>query len=239
MSADKKQARVDAAKDRPESSRRAALEFLRSAYRIRLFGVLVCVGLIAATAWVWLHPEVVVGSDRVDRAKMADAIELLEQAADWRADYVACTNERDALQRRIETISRWLPQSVDWTQVNDQVRRAGFDTRVEVVQLRQLENHVGERVGVLIAECQVKGRFNSIYEFIHRISTAQDYTASDNDPGSTAAHLPVWCQSVRLQRVPDVVDGEVQCVATVMMRVPYAAEGTAAARLFAKDLTDA
>ena len=91
--------------------------------------------------------------------ELSDAIRLLNEADSWRQKYVAYAEEYETLEQRRDAITQWLPRSVDWASVDANFRDLASASRVEVVSWRQLQKHVGSRVGVVECECQSKEAF--------------------------------------------------------------------------------
>jgi hypothetical protein len=173
---------------------------------------------------------------------LVDAVRLLEDADNWRQKYVVYADESEKLKQRKQAIAQWLPLSADWTKIDERVRSLAAEAGVDVVALRQLDRHVGSRVGVVECECQLKGTFQAICVLTQQLSDLNAKGAAARQASRVRDQewtYPVWCHQIRLQRLPVIVDNQIQCAATLTIRVPYAAKGSAAANILMQESNDA
>lgn len=248
--------RSESITNRSSRFRRFTSQMTATTGRCHAMGGSICTLLIGLTISVWANPEIMMSDTADNKGGLADAILLLDHADSWRQKYITYVDESESLKRRADMIATWLPASVDWERLDEGVRESAAIFNVEIVSLRKNESHVGSRVGVVVAECQVKGNFHSICQWMRQLSATGAEASSDvsatsppisNVSSSASPHpqhnvqsrSPVWCHRIRMMRLPLPDANETQCAATLMIRVPYAAKGSAAANIVSKEPTDA
>jgi hypothetical protein len=181
------------------------------------------VALLACIGFVWSRSRIDAGSIEYGGAliDLADAATLIDNADQWRQLYTVNYRRSQAMDQHAASIADWLPTSVDWPNVENDIRLMGQSASLKVLSIKKGDRYVGTRVGVLSARCDVKGSYASLCRFLSGLSHRS---------------LPMACSEIELQRTSETAEGDnahptPHCRATLSLRIPYAASGTAAGRL--------
>ena len=186
-------------------------------------GASLSIGLILVTAWVWFlgHASVATvncGNDEID---LGEAITLIENQDQWRELSRASFEEQEHLDLRSDTITEWLQGTVEFKSVENALLALGEDVQLHLFSIQQGELQVGQRVAVLTVSCEAQGSFTALCRFLHHLPLLSQ---------------PIACSELKLQReegdsdfsadLQEIVDDQ-PCRATLILRIPYAAAGTA------------
>lgn len=200
-----------------------------SALRCHLFGAVVTLAMAGALAWVVTRGDtfwktLLPPDPEID---LVDAVALVDQHERWQSREVAAKQKRRNLGARVRAIRGWLPEAVDWEVVRQDFESMADAADVSILDLDPGESQIGGRVGVLQVTCRLRGDYASFCRLLHQLAH-QDQ--------------PIWCHEIRLERAPaspaegTVVPGK-PCLATLSLRIPYAAAGTAAGKLLQEELS--
>jgi Tfp pilus assembly protein PilO len=193
--------------------------------RCHLWGSLLSVALIMGIVWVGslndgLEQEVVAGGITID---LYDAALLIDNADQWWTIYAKNMQQKQALQARIEQVGAWLPRSCDWAIVEKNIRELAAVQGLKISAVQQGQRHVGIRVGVITVACEVTGSYESLCQFINQLSKQTH---------------PIACSEIKLTCAPsDQTEGlhnAVSCLASLTLRVPFAAKDSIADQLLAE-----
>ena len=147
-----------------------------------------------------------------------DAAALIENADQWRQLYTVNFRTSQAVDQRIRSIASWLPESVDWPSTENEIRSIGESAGLTFLTIKQGDRHVGTRVGVVSSTCDVQGSYGSLCRFLNELH---------------ARPQPIACSEIQLHRTVGDAESEAEktappCRATLSLRIPFAASGTAA-----------
>ncbi|MGB0595760.1 MAG: hypothetical protein ACPGLY_03545 [Rubripirellula sp.] len=192
--------------------------------RCHALGASTSIALILAIAWVWFLGHASVASVRcgTDEIDLGEAITLLENQGQWFELSKTGFEEQDRLDLRSKTIAAWLPAAVDFKSVEGALLALGEESQLHLFSIQEGDRQVGQRVAVLNVSCFVQGSFTALCRFLHRLPTLSQ---------------PIDCSELKLVRevrTTDSADGSKEalenqpCRATLVLRIPYAASGTAA-----------
>jgi Tfp pilus assembly protein PilO len=167
------------------------------------------------------HGEVVID--------LNDAAALIENADQWRQLYTANFRTSQAVDQRVRSLATWLPESVDWPSTEKEIRSIGESAGLKFQAIKLGDRHVGTRVGVVSSSCDVQGSYSSLCRFL---------SALDQRP------QPIACSEIKLHRTAGDAESETErttplCRATLSLRIPFAASGTAAGSLLRLERKDA
>ena len=199
-----------------------------SAVRCHLVGAAVTLTLAGATGWVVTRGDAfwktLLPSDPT--IGLAEAASLIEQQPRWEKREAALRQRRADALARAEVIRRWLPASVDsMVAAREDLETLIGESDLSLLDLEQGDPQQGGRLGVVPVTCRVRGTYPAICQLLKSLATRPQ---------------PAWCSGIRIERAPTspadgaVVPGE-PCLATLSLRLPFAAPGTAAGRLLAQD----
>lgn len=195
-------------------------------------GAVASIALILCTGWVWslnarsaqtLECE----GTLVD---LNDARALIANSGQWRKQYTITWAASKNVDSQVAEISRWLPRDTDWAELERTLRTLAASSEIKVMSVQKGDCHVGSRVGILLATCNVRGTYKSLCEFLNQL---------------TSQSRPLACSAIKLQRVPqqtadaNLDSSQGQCAATITLRIPYAEKGTVAGRLLSTGNKDA
>jgi hypothetical protein len=195
--------------------------------RCHLLGAMTAVVLLACIAWVGsrsrLDPKSIQYGDTL--VDLADAATLIDNADRWRQLYTVNYRRSQTIDSHAASIADWLPMFVDWPAAERDIRSLGQSASLKVLSIEKGNRYVGTRVGVLSARCDVQGTYASVCRFLSGLSSRE---------------LPIACNQIELHRINAMAEGNLDhptplCRATLSLRIPYAADGTAAARLFTSE----
>lgn len=200
---------------------------LASAARCHLLGAAVTVAMAIVFGWVFtrgdafwktlLPPDPQIG--------LVEAAALVDQQVQWQQRETAVKLRRKNVRARVGTIRAWLPESADWETIQQDFEAIAAAADVSVLDLDQGDAQVGARMGVLQATCRLRGAYPGFCRLLHQLARRDQ---------------PIWCHEIRLQRAPvspaegAVVPGK-PYLATLSLRIPYAAAGTAAGKLLQEE----
>ncbi len=199
--------------------------------RCHLMGAITTTALMLCIGWVWSRnqsgvAEIVCGGTVVN---LGDARELIENADQWRQKYTVNYTASQDIDERVRSIFAWLPKTVDWSGVEQDIRSIGATTEITILTLEQGDQHVGKRVGVVTATCHLQGSYQSLCKFLNELSNQTH---------------PIACSEITLQRVTadkgrEPRTAETRCTARLSLRIPFAASGTAAGQLLSTETKNA
>ena len=199
--------------------------------RCHLIGSITAAALILCIAWVWSISRIEVATIQYNGRDidLRDAAALIENADQWRRLYTVNYQQSQGLDQRAESIALWLPRSVDWATTQHDIRSIGETAGISILSIKPGERHVGTRVGVVSASCDVHGTYASLCRFLSELS---------NRP------QPIACSEIQLERTVHaaanhVDDATPRCRATLSLRIPFAAAGTPAQRLLPTETKNA
>jgi Tfp pilus assembly protein PilO len=218
---------TDMIRTSPDSVMRYASTVLRS----HILGSFTAIALIVCTAWVCSYNRVEVATIQFNGANidLREASTLVENADQWRLLYTVNYQKTQTVDQRVDSIATWLPRSVDWSEAQDDIHSIAESVDLSIVAIKRGDDHVGTRVGVVLANCDVQGSYASLCRFLHALS---------HQP------KPIACSEIRLQRVSNDATAELglakpQCRAALSLRIPFAASGTASGRLLPAETKNA
>ncbi|MGI9473855.1 MAG: hypothetical protein ACR2NZ_20095 [Rubripirellula sp.] len=184
--------------------------------RCHLMGGLLSVAVILCTTWVWSLSQsatatIQVGEELVNHQ---EAEALINNADQWRSIHDSSLKQSQELDTRCLKLSNWLPESIDWDSTRASLREIIDSAGVELLELNRGAESVGTRVGVVQATCKIEGTYSGICRVLDGIANRDQ---------------PIACSEINLHRLPDAVEHEdVLCRATMVLRIPFAAKGSAA-----------
>lgn len=170
---------------------------------------LVIIGCMVAVVQnkLWFAKDLVHSSEQVE-----DSIKLVSESQHWRDKYAGLVSVSRETNDRLAEVRRWLPEEIDWLEAEDGIRIVAIKCNVQVTVDRKGDPHVGKRVGIVQANCIVNGSYEDVCQFLHELPNLE---------------RPIWCSSIR------VIRESTGCIATLKLRMPYAAKDTVAEKLFA------
>lgn len=199
--------------------------------RCHIVGAITATTLIISIGWVLSRNQTEVLQIEIDGTvvNLADARELIDNANQWRQQYTADYTASQEVDELVEPISMWLPRSVDWLSTEQDIRSIATTTATKILAIDQAGQHVGARVGVVTATCTVEGSYQSLCAFLNALTQRPN---------------PIACSEITLHRMAANEPGgprraETRCTATLSLRIPFAASGTAAGQLLAKETRNA
>ncbi len=195
--------------------------------RCHMLGAIVATALMLGIGWVWSfnQSEVLQIECGGTVVNLDDARGLIENANQWRQQYTVGYTESQDIDKLVKSISMWLPKSVDWSTAERDIRSIGTTTEMTILAIEQGDHHVGKRVGIVTATCSVQGSFHSLCEFLNELSKRPH---------------PIACSEITLHRLTadekrDAGTAKTGCIATLSLRIPFAASGTAAGQLLSTE----
>ncbi len=196
--------------------------------RCHALGSCLAIGLILATAWAWSvghAPDSTIkcGEEELDRG---DALALIEHAAQWRELYAASIDEKERLDRRAAEIAQWLPQAVEFKAAEESLLALAEETQLRVFSIQEGSRYSGRRVGVLTVSCQAQGSFAALVRFLDQLPKLPTPMACSELEMQREAHA--WDSVNELEGVSGRRLEGSSCRATLFIRIPYAADQTAA-----------
>ncbi len=197
---------------------------LVSHVRCHLLGSVLSLILVIGIAWIWKNADAFATDDRYSPQQIEQATQLVADAENLRnqnADIMLASNQID---RRLEAIRAWLPQSIQWQPTRQRIEETAEQAELEMMFVDKGETRTGQRVGIQQVTCEVQGSYLGICQFLHELSS---------DP------KPIWCDSVTIRRVPADLGKPVECAATVSLRLPFVAGNTIAGKLMPPEVPDA
>lgn len=199
--------------------------------RCHLIGSITAAALIGCIALAWSQNRVDVATIQYDGKviDIRDAASLIEHAGRWRQLYTINYLESQSIDRRVESIESWLPISVDWPNTQQEIQSIGAATGLSILSIKRGDQHIGTRVGVLAVSCEVQGTYGSLCRFLNELNDREH---------------PIACSEIKLDRTMQVDSSRddialPRCKATVSLRIPFGAAGTAAQRLLSKGTKNA
>lgn len=170
---------------------------------------LVIIGCMVAVVQnkLWFAKDSVHSSEQVE-----DSIKLVSESKQWRDKYAELVSFSRQTSGRITEVRRWLPKEIDWREAEDRIRTVAIKCNVQVTVDRKGDSRRGKRVGIVPANCIVNGSYEDVCQFLHELPNLE---------------RPIWCSSIRIIRE------STGCIATLKLRMPYAAKDTVAEKLFA------
>jgi hypothetical protein len=191
--------------------------------RCHLLGSITSIALIIFITWVWSRNQVHVTTIQVGDMviDLNEATALNENADQWRQLYTVNFRRSQSVEERADLINAWLPQSVDWPNTEQDIRSIGDSVELTTLVIKRGKSHVGMRVGVVVATCEVEGSYQSLCRFLSELKDRPQ---------------PIACSEIKLQRLGESTNIESEgpsqpCKATLTLRIPFAAMGTAAGQL--------
>jgi len=192
--------------------------------RCHAAGATISIGLILASTWVWAwgHRPVstaMCGDEEID---LGEAKALIENADTWRKLDAINDRKQERLKARTAGISQWLPEVVEFQSMEQALLDLGEETGLHVFSIQQGKRQVGSRVAVLPMTCEIKGSYDAMCHFLHRLSTLEQ---------------PIACSEIKLQRArhesadEDLAVVDQPCRASLSLRAPYAAPDTTSWKL--------
>lgn len=206
-------------KRKPSRSKSPSLlePLLASAVRCHAVGMTLSILLVSATAWIWSNAEFFEQDNRYTFEQLANA-RLLEQQGDTiRMAYAKSKSLKDKTDARTAEIESWLPSELQWKDTDARIRKLVKSANLEMKTIdQQRQDQVGQRIGINKVTCKLHGSYTDLCRFL-------DALVKDEQP--------IWCDRVRIERAPKDSTVKAECAATVSLRVPFAANGTIAAKL--------
>ncbi len=188
-------------------------------------GAMISIAILAAIAYVWSQRGAMVSRFTAGEVviDIEDASQLIANADHWRQQYSTAFRESEAIDARVASIRKWLPQQPDLDATQSIVRSLAETHGISLIAFEPQGTHIGQRVGVVTANCHLDGSFANVCRFLH--------AASSRETG-------IACDRVVLERVPPQpgveVSGLSPCAAIVSLRIPFAADNTSAAKLLSQ-----
>ncbi len=145
-----------------------------------------------------------------------EAIEVLRNAQQWRNVYQEKVLATEQIHASIESLSSWIPDSVDSDELQAQLEIITSTNGVELLSFAYKHSVVGSRVGVAVYTCHLRGNFSSIGRMLDAIAKLDH---------------PISCDRITLGHQAETERPTMSCDAILSLRCPYAAEGTLAYRL--------
>ncbi|OYP35689.1 hypothetical protein [Rhodopirellula sp. MGV] len=197
------------------------LPWLRTPLRCHLVGTTVLCTLLTISLLCWFSPQSILGPPMDSTSDIVAAVRLIGSRGEVQRDFEAAKADAAELQRQIVELQSWLPRRINWQEreVAIETLAQGCEVQVSSIQRGVLER--GSRVGVWNAKVELAGTFPAISRFIQR---------------SAELPLPFWTHDVSFRR--DTSRSDSTCLATVSIRIPIAATGTLADKLYPKETVD-
>lgn len=181
-------------------------------------GVIAC-SLIVASVWMSAKGREVFRDRKHSQYKITESTQLISQASSLRSEHELELNLSKRYETELAEIRQWLPESVDWKTSKQTIKELAEKSGAQILSVERKSSHLGSRVHVLSAKCEMNGTYSQICKFIHSLTESSE---------------PVWCDSVQLKRNERVSKpGEaIRCDATLTLRMPFVGDNTAAEKLF-------
>ncbi|TWU59896.1 hypothetical protein Poly51_01690 [Rubripirellula tenax] len=188
--------------------------------RCHIAGSIVIAILVVATGWVStqdLRASVTTRFQGVD-VNLDDAHALILSSDGWRQGYARISEASASIEQTMTNIAQWLPTDIDPQAVAIQLRRLAAENGLTINRPEIGTRHVGTRVGVVTGRCEIHGNCDDVYAFL---------------AGLPNQKIAIAVGELQLSRPATTNEGSDTdpCVATIEFRIPFAAEGTAAAQL--------
>lgn len=200
-------------------------------HRCHMLGAIAATALMFGIGWMLSYNQSDVSQIEFGGTvvNLGDARELIENAKQWRQQYTVDYLTSQDIDELVESISMWLPKSVDWSSAEQDIRSIAATTEMTILAIEQGDHHVGKRVGVVTAICSVQGSYQSLCEFLNELNKRPH---------------PIACSEIALHRLTaderlDAGPAETGCTATLSLRIPFAASGTAAGQLLSTEIKNA
>ncbi|TWU49799.1 hypothetical protein [Rubripirellula reticaptiva] len=208
---------------------RHVLSITSNLVRCHALGMVVITLLVIGTGWVSTldhrsTASMVYQSVNVD---LGDAKAVVASADGWRLAHGIATRRSEDVENAAMDIAKWLPQRLEWTDVETRLRKVANSCRLDLSMVESGPRHTGSRVAVLTGQCQIQGGYGDLCKFLNAL------TQADLETGA----VPISASEITLThnaRIPRS-DGQAACHAVLKIRVPYGSPGTAAANLLPSD----
>ncbi|MFK8111801.1 MAG: hypothetical protein AB8B91_06350 [Rubripirellula sp.] len=186
--------------------------------RCHVLGATLTTLLILATAWVWSWNYSMNDADSSGVTELSDAISLINDAEQWRQQYTENYEHSGLIDARVASIGNWLPRQLEWSEMEAAVRSSIKQSGLQMRSIQQGKRHVGLRVGVITARCEVEGSYESLCRFLNDIST-EKYT--------------IHCSELAVARAEANKDqpSMSHCQGSITLRMPFAASTSTAGKL--------
>ena len=195
------------------------MSFFSTPRRCHIVGGVIACSLIVASGWMSAKGREVFRDRKHSQYKIAESAQLISQASNLRSEHELELKLSKRYETELAEIKQWLPESVDWKTSKQTFKELAEKSGVQMLSVERKSSHLGSRVHVLSAKCEVNGTYTQVCKFIHSL---------------TSLSKPVWCDSVQLKRNERVSEpGEaIRCDATLTLRMPFVGDDTTAEKLF-------
>ena len=197
---------------------------MSSATRCHVCGAILSLLLISATAWIWSNADQFAEDDQFSPEQIGAASQLVADADALRKKYAETVLTANQIKSRIDAIRAWLPTETRWEQTIQRIRQTAQSANVQLTSIDKGKQHVGDRIAVQTVECELQGSYADICRLLMELASAEK---------------PIWCDSIRIQRAPPMLQDASECSALISLRIPFAPSGTIAAQLLGSEVQDA
>lgn len=178
-------------------------------------GVVILLSTGISLAWSYGHERpTTIELDGI-AIEAREAALVVANAVAIRDQYASALKESQGIQERIDAISLWLPSTIDWETRRQKLLAVATSEGLQVASISKGTPVTGVRVAVLPVDCEVEGTYPSVCSFLASLTAG--FPAAD-------------CSEIRIRRTSDS-GGEPACQASISLRLPFAADTSAAYQL--------